>query len=123
MNWYIEVLKKYFKFGGRARRKEYWYFALFNIIFTIVFIVIDGVAGTFDPEAGIGMFGLVYMLAVLIPGIAVSFRRLHDTGRSAWWFLIALIPLIGMLVILVFMMLNSEEGENRFGANPKSELA
>jgi uncharacterized membrane protein YhaH (DUF805 family) len=119
MNWYIEVLKKYAVFGGRARRQEYWYFVLFNIIATIILAVIDGVTGTYDPETGMGVLGVIYALGVLIPSIAVSFRRLHDTGRSAWWLLIALIPLIGGIVLLVFLAQDSHEEENEYGISPK----
>ena len=94
MNWYLEVLKKYAVFGGRARRKEYWFFALFNMIFALVLAFIDGMVGTFDPETGYGVLSGIYCLAVLIPGIAVTFRRLHDTDRSGWWWLIVFIPLV-----------------------------
>ena len=123
MNWYLEVLKKYATFNGRARRKEYWYFALFNFIISIVLMVIDGVTGTLNAEVGIGMLGGIYTLAVLIPSIAVSIRRLHDTDRSGWWLLIVLIPFIGVLVLLVFAVLDSTPGENQFGPNPKNVTA
>ena len=117
MNWYLEVLKKYAVFGGRARRKEYWMFCLFNIIVALVLAVIDGLAGTS------GVIAMLYSLAVLIPGIAVSVRRLHDTGRNGWWLLIVLVPAIGAIVFLVFMVQNSSPGKNQYGANPKSETA
>ena len=123
MNWYLEVLKKYAVFSGRARRKEYWFFVLFNIIISIVLAVIDGVTGSFRPEAGMGLLGGIYTLAVLIPGIAVSVRRLHDTERSGWWLLIALVPLIGAIVLLVFMVQDSKPGQNQYGANPKEATA
>jgi uncharacterized membrane protein YhaH (DUF805 family) len=123
MNWYLEVLKKYAVFSGRARRKEYWFFFLFNIIISIVLAVIDGVTGSFSPEAGMGLLGGIYTLAVLIPGIAVSVRRLHDTERSGWWLLIALVPLIGAIVLLVFMVQDSKPGQNQYGANPKEATA
>ena len=119
MNWYLEVIKKYTQFSGRARRKEYWYFALFNMIVSVVLSIIDTVTGTLDPDLGLGLLSGIYSLAVLIPSIAVGFRRMHDTGRSAWWFLIGLIPLIGMIVILVFMVQDSQEGENQYGPSPK----
>lgn len=117
MNWYLEVLKKYAVFSGRARRKEYWMFFLFNIIITFVLEFIEELAGS--P----GILGMLYSLAVLIPGIAVSVRRLHDTDRSGWWLLITLIPLIGAIVILVFMVQDSKPGENQYGMNPKNETA
>ncbi len=119
MNWYLGVLKKYAVFSGRARRKEYWFFFLFNIIIQIILGVIDGTIGSFNPEAGMGLLGMLYTLAILIPVIAVSVRRLHDTDRSGWWLLISLIPLIGTIVLLVFMALDSKPGENKYGPNPK----
>lgn len=123
MNWYLEVLKKYAVFNGRARRKEYWYFVLFNIIISIVLAIIDSVTGSFSTEAGMGLLGGIYILAVLIPGIAVSVRRLHDTDRSGWWLLIAVIPLIGAIVLLVFMVQEGKPGENQYGSNPKGATA
>jgi uncharacterized membrane protein YhaH (DUF805 family) len=120
MSWYLEVLKKYAVFSGRARRKEYWMFALINFIITLVLIVIDLLIGTFSPQAGFGLLEGLYSLAVLIPGIAVTVRRLHDTDRSGWWILIGLIPLIGGLVLLVFIVLDSEPGANQYGPNPKA---
>ena len=119
MNWYLEVLKKYAVFSGRARRKEYWYFSLFNLLITIVLAVIDGMTGTLIAEANIGLLGGIYALAILIPFLAVSVRRLHDTDRSGWWLLIVLIPLIGAIVILVFMVQDSKPNENQYGSNPK----
>lgn len=119
INWYLEALKKYTVFGGRARRKEYWYFILFSIFISIVLTIIDVVTGTFSPKVGMGLLNGIYSLAVLIPGIAVSIRRLHDTNRSGWWSLIALIPFIGAIVLLVFMVQDSQQGENQYGPNPK----
>ena len=119
MSWYLEVLKKYAVFGGRARRKEYWYFVLFNLIISIILAVVDNVTGSFSAEVGMGLLGGLYMLAVLIPGIAVSVRRLHDTDRSGWWLLIILVPLIGAIVLIIFMVLDSTPGANQYGPNPK----
>ena len=123
MNWYLEVLKKYAVFSGRARRKEYWYFFLFNIIILLVLSFIDGMTGTFIYEAGLGLLGGIYALAVLIPGIAVAVRRLHDTDRSGWWLLIGLIPILGTIALLVFMLQDGKPGENQYGANPKEAMA
>lgn len=114
MNDYIGVLKKYAVFEGRARRKEYWMFILFNIIVAIVLNIVDGIVGSS------GVLGGLYSLAVLVPAIAVAARRLHDTGRSGWWQLIALVPVIGFLVLLVFYVQDSQPGSNQYGANPKS---
>ncbi len=117
MNWYIEVLKKYAVFDGRARRMEYWMFVLFNVIISIVLGVIDNVLGTVT-EIGQGLLGLVYSLAVLLPGIAVTIRRLHDTGRSGWYILLGFIPCIGVIILLVFMVQDSDAGDNEYGPNP-----
>jgi len=123
MNWYLEVLKKYAVFSGRARRKEYWYFTLFNVIISILLTVVDGMSGNFSTETGMGLLGGIYALAVLIPGVAVSVRRLHDTNHSGWWLLIAFVPLIGAIVLLVFMVRDSQEDENQYGVNPKLATA
>jgi uncharacterized membrane protein YhaH (DUF805 family) len=117
MNWYLEVLKKYAVFEGRARRKEYWIFFLINLVITFVLAFLEGLAG------GPGIVSAIYSLAVLIPGIAVSIRRLHDTDRSGWWLLIALIPVIGTIVLLVFMALDGTPGANQYGPNPKAGAA
>ena len=123
MNWYMEVLKNYAGFSGRARRKEYWYFVLFNTIISIVLVFADGITGTLSEVTGMGLLGGIYALAVLIPSLAVSVRRLHDTDRSGWWLLIALVPLIGAIVLLVFLVLDSSSGQNQYGANPKDVIA
>jgi len=114
MNWYLDVLKKYAVFNGRARRKEYWMFFLFNIIIMVVLGIVEGMVG------GPGVLGALYGLAVLLPGIGVSIRRLHDTDRSGWWLLIGLIPLIGAIVLLVFFVQDSQAVENQHGPNPKA---
>ena len=121
MSWYLEVLKKYAVFDGRARRTEYWMFFLLSLVISVVLILIDRLIGTFTYQAGFGLLQGLYSLAVLIPGLAVTVRRLHDTGRSGWWILIALIPFIGGLVLLVFMVLDSQPGENQYGPNPKAD--
>ena len=115
MNWYLDVIKnKYAKFDGRARRKEYCMFFLFNILIAVGLAIIEAIIGL--P----GILGGIYALAVLIPGIAVTVRRLHDTGRVGWWILIAFLPLIGLIVLLVFMVLDSQPGDNAYGPNPKA---
>ena len=123
MNWYLEVLRKYLVFEGRARRKEYWFFVLFNIIIAMILAIIDSTIGTLNPETGVGLLSGVYSLAVLIPTIAVAIRRLHDTDRSGWWLLILLVPIIGGLVLLVFFVLDGTPGSNQFGPNPKGGTA
>jgi uncharacterized membrane protein YhaH (DUF805 family) len=119
MNWYVQVLKKYADFSGRARRKEYWLFILFNILISLVLTAIDFMIGTYSASLGMGLLGGIYACAVLIPAIAVTVRRLHDTDRSGWWFLLVLIPIIGPIVLLVFMIIDGTPGSNRFGPSPK----
>ena len=116
MSWYLKVLKKYAVFGGRARRKELWYFYLFHILIFMVVAIIDSVT-TSESEPGL-LMGL-YWLALFIPQIAVQVRRLHDTGKSGWWLFIGLVPLVGSIVLLVFMVEDSQPGENQYGPNPK----
>ena len=122
MNWYLGVLKKYAEFNGRARRKEYWIFFLFNLLISIVLSVVDMSTGMVN-SIGLGVLSGLYGLAVLVPGIAVAVRRLHDTDRSGWWLLIGLIPLIGAIVLLVFLLLDGTPGENKYGASPKAAAA
>lgn len=121
MNWYIAVLKKYAVFSGRARRQEYWMFVLFNIIFVFVAMIIDNVLGTVIEGTGYGLFYFLYVIAVFIPGLAVSVRRLHDIGKSGWWILISLVPIIGGIWLIVLQATDSQPGENQYGPNPKEE--
>jgi uncharacterized membrane protein YhaH (DUF805 family) len=119
MNWYVEALKKYADFDGRSRRKEYWYFMLFNSLVVILFTVVDFVTGTLLLDAGAGMLSGLYGLAVMIPSTAVLIRRLHDTDRSGWWLFIAFVPLIGAITLFVFTIQDSDAGPNQYGVNPK----
>jgi len=121
MNWFlIAVKQKYADFSGRARRSEYWYFLLFYMLILIALSVVDVVMGWFSTDAGVGVLSGIYTLALLIPSLSVSVRRLHDTDRSGWWLLIGLLPLIGGIVLLVFFVQDSQAGANRFGPNPKT---
>ena len=119
MYWYLEVWRKFADFSGRARRKEYWMFLLFNVIVGIILNSIDLVGGLYIAGA-FGILNTIYVLASLIPVLAVSVRRLHDTGRSGWWLLISLIPFLGTVVILYFFLLEGDPASNRFGPNPKA---
>jgi uncharacterized membrane protein YhaH (DUF805 family) len=123
MSWYIKVLKNYAVFSGRARRKEYWMFVLFNLIFSVVLTIIDAVTGMYSSSAGLGVLSGIYSLAVLVPAIAVGVRRLHDTNRSGWWLFIALVPFVGAIILIVFLATNSQPGDNKYGPNPKSDVA
>lgn len=117
MNWYLEVLRKYAVFDGRARRMEYWIFFLSNLIIVSALRFAATLAGIPD------LIGLLYALGVLVPGIAVGVRRLHDTDRSGWWLLIAFVPFVGAVALLVFMAQDSAPGENRYGTSPKEEAS
>lgn len=119
MSWYLEVLKKYADFGGRARRKEYWLFTLFNVLISIVLTILDGFLGTMSSESGFGLVSGLYSLAVLLPSLGVAVRRLHDTDHSGWWLFIALVPCVGAIVLLIFMVRDSTPGANEYGPNPK----
>ena len=119
MQWYLDVLKKYVVFSGRARRKEFWMFTLFSAIISIVLSVIDRAIGT-DSSTGTGLLGGIYSLLVLLPSLAVTVRRLHDTNRSGAWIFIGLIPIIGWIVLLIFTVQEGTPGENSHGPDPKA---
>jgi uncharacterized membrane protein YhaH (DUF805 family) len=119
MEYALQALRKYAVFSGRSRRKEYWFFILFSILGSIVAGIVDGVLGTVDEATGIGIAGCLFMLALLVPSIAVGVRRLHDIGKSGWWLLIGLIPLVGAIVLIVFAVQDSQPGTNQYGPNPK----
>ena len=120
MNYFIDCLtKKYACFSGRARRQEYWLFFLFNFIAAFVVGFIGGFLASVTGVDAFAFLGAIYNLAVLIPSFAVFCRRMHDTGRSGWWWLIGLIPFVGGIVLLVFCCLDSQPGENQYGPNPK----
>jgi len=117
-NYYMEALRKYAVFSGRARRAEYWTFVLINAAVGIILSIIGALAG--DSAALItGAISSLYSLAVLLPSIAVGVRRLHDIGKSGWWLLIVLVPLIGWITLLIFALMNSQPGDNQYGPNPK----
>ncbi|WP_116367831.1 DUF805 domain-containing protein [Parahaliea mediterranea] len=123
MQWYLKVLKNYVGFSGRARRTEFWMFALINFLITLVLAFLDGMLGLANSQYGMGPLQGIYSLAVFLPGLAVAIRRLHDTGRSGWWILIGLIPVVGWIVLLVFYCLDSQAGDNVHGPNPKGVAA
>ena len=118
MNWYLEVLRKYAVFRGRARRTEFWMFTLVNIAVSMLLAFADSSFGM-TVSYGVGMLSSLYGLAVLIPSLAVAVRRLHDTGRSGWWWLVSLVPFIGAVVLIIFAAQDSQPGSNKYGPNPK----
>lgn len=105
-------LTQYVGFSGRAGRSEYWFFVLFNFLVSIVAGVVDGILG-------IGVLGVVVFLGLLLPGLAAAVRRLHDGGRSGWWMLVLLVPLVGPIVLIVFLVQDGKPGDNQYGSNPK----
>lgn len=122
MEWYLKVIKNYVGFSGRAHRTEFWMFVLINFVISLVLGFVDGVLGT-RSGAGMGVLQGLYALAVFLPSLAVAVRRLHDTGRTGWWLLIGFIPVIGWIVLIVFYCLDSEQGDNQYGPNPKDQAA
>lgn len=115
MKWYVKAWKKYAVFSGRASRKEYWMFVLFNVI---VAIIVGMVSAMLEPATSSdqSVLGSVYQLAVLIPSLSVGCRRMHDTGRSGWW-------LIVPIVSLIFAVEEGTKGSNKFGPNPWAAVA
>jgi uncharacterized membrane protein YhaH (DUF805 family) len=116
MNWYLAVLKNYAGFSGRARRTEYWMFALISFIIVAVLAILAVITRSFFFWA---LYGL-YALAVLVPGIAVAWRRMQDTGRNGLYILLGLIPFVGGIILLIFMLLPGTPGPNEFGPDPRA---
>lgn len=119
MDWFLLALKKYATFSGRSQRAEYWYFFLFYVLIGIGLSFVDYFLGLFDAVTEVGLLSGAFSLAVLIPSIAVAVRRLHDISRTGWWLLIGFIPVVGTIVLLVFLVLDSTPGDNAYGPNPK----
>ena len=118
MNYYLSVWKKYAVFSGRATRSEYWYFTLVNVLIDAVLQILR--YAITSAAVSLSYIVLIYAVAVLIPTLAVSVRRLHDTNRSGWWVLIGFIPFIGALVLIYFFVQDSTPGANQHGPNPKN---
>jgi uncharacterized membrane protein YhaH (DUF805 family) len=116
-DYYVGCLRKYIEFSGRARRSEYWYFALFNLLIAMGLLIVDFVIGTW------GILYLVYGLGTFLPAWAVSVRRLHDVGKSGWFLLIVLIPLIGAIWLLVLTLTEGDRAMNQYGDDPKGSIA
>ncbi|MGL4364490.1 MAG: DUF805 domain-containing protein [Bacteroidales bacterium] len=121
MKWYLKVITQYADFKGRSRRKEYWIFVLFNALFGSITQVLDNILGlNFEPlHLGIGWFSCIYGLIILIPSFAVVIRRLHDIGKSGWNYLISFIPIVGWIILLIWLCRDSVKSANKWGLNPK----
>jgi uncharacterized membrane protein YhaH (DUF805 family) len=119
MDYFISAMKNYATFTGRARRSEYWFFYLFYFIFLVLAVILDNLLGITIEDTGIGPLYFVSILAMIIPGLAVTVRRLHDVGKSGWFYFIVLIPIIGSIWLLVLMVTDGQPGRNKYGKNPK----
>ncbi len=120
MRWYLSCLSNYANFSGRARRKEYWMFVLFSTIFSVVLRWIDAIiiiASGMSLE--IGILSSIYFLVLFVPTMAVQVRRLHDTDRSGWCWLLNLIPIVGSLVLFIWFVEEGTDGNNEYGSDPK----
>ena len=119
MEWYLKVLKNYAEFTGRARRKEFWMFTLIHLIITYGLIIVGGVF-----ELGfVSIIAGIYIIGTIVPNLAVSVRRLHDTGKSGWWILISFVPFIGGIWFLVLAATEGDSGANAYGPDPKGSDA
>ena len=121
-NWYKKVVfENYANFNGRARRSEYWYFALVNLITLVIATVLDSTLGFNFAPLPYGYLYVLVALATFLPGLAVAVRRLHDVGKSGWFYFIVLIPIIGAIWLLVLFFTEGNKGENQYGPDPKGE--
>jgi len=122
-SWYFDVVKnKYAAFDGRARRKEFWYFMLVNIIIIFSLNIIENLIGTYNSDLGMGILQGIYYLATLVPALAVSIRRLHDSNLRGWWMLLGFIPIVGALILIILYVRDSTPEENKYGRNPKTPI-
>lgn len=112
--WYIKCIRQFADFKGRARRKEFWMFALVNFVVSLVITIVGSIIGT-------TLLSTIYSLAILLPSLGVGVRRLHDVGKSGWYMLASLIPVIGWIWLLILVVQDSQPGDNQWGPNPKSE--
>ena len=115
IDWFKKGLRNYTNFSGRARRKEYWFFVLVQMGLFIIAMILDAII--FNSETG--LFYIVVVLGLFLPGLAVTIRRLHDTSRSGWWFLLSILPLIGSIILLVFLASDTKLETNQWGPPAK----
>ena len=119
MRWYLMVMSKYDEFRGRSGKKELWTFVIYNLVFVGIAIAIDNMAGTTAAGLPYGLFNYLYIMAIIIPGWALTIRRLHDIGKSGWFSLIILIPVIGIIWLLALFFADGDVGGNKYGTNPE----
>lgn len=124
MEWYLKVVRdNYANFEGRARRQEYWMFVLFNLIFIIAIALLSGVLASLFNAPFFMFLYIIYVLGVIIPSLAVAVRRLHDVGKSGWFYFISLIPLIGGIWLFILFVTEGDKGPNQYGPDPKAPNA
>ena len=117
IDWAMRPLQKYADFSGRAPRAEYWWFYLFYFVVLMFAMIVDSLIGS-HLALNYGFASVLVGLGFFIPTLAAGIRRLHDTDHSGWWLLIALVPLIGAIVLIVFFVSGGTAGPNRFGDDP-----
>lgn len=120
MHWYIKAFMQFANFSGRARRREFWTFILFNAFIFFALLIVDEMLQTDHPDWAVGWVSGAYLLLSALPSLAVSVRRLHDTSRPGWWVLLGALPLLN-LVLIWFYLQDSSRGSNAWGPNPKPE--
>lgn len=120
MEWYLKVIRdNYVNFEGRARRTEYWMFYLFHVIIIFALAFLMGLSAESDVSFVFLILLIIYALGTFLPSLAVTVRRLHDTNKSGWFYLISFIPYIGGLILLIFMVIDGDTGTNNYGPDPK----
>ena len=122
LDWFLAVVKKYAVFHGRAGRAEYWYFTLIWLLISAVLTMLDAILGTLHQPDGPGLLSGIFAFGLMLPSAAVTVRRLHDTGRGAWWILLLFVPFVGPFAFFALMAFRGTPGENRFGAGPEAVL-
>ena len=115
--------KRYLDFNGRSSRAEVWWFVLFLWVATIILIIVDALTGTYNVAAGRGLLSGLFGLATLIPSITLGARRLHDINRTGWWQLLWFLPVIGWIILIVWAIFRGDEGDNKYGTNPRQSLS
>lgn len=118
MKWYLRALKHYAVFRGRASRKEYWSFVVFQVLAVLVISAAERELAIANPEILFGWFTAGFLVLTLLPGLGITIRRLHDTGRSGWWGLLHALPVLGTLLLQAFMLPAGARGANRYGPPP-----
>lgn len=118
LNWVKLAVRRYADFSGRSRRKEYWYFTLYYVVVYVSLLALDGATGLIDDRGRTGVFSAVFSVLTVVPALAVTVRRLHDTGRRGWWMLLSLVPIGGPVAMLIFLCRKSQPGVNAFGDEP-----